>query len=246
MEDNNKDNIKSEAEDIYLKLITVIEERINSFIFQNTDTGRIFFEVLKFYNIPDSEGLMSAMLFNLYEDYKEVKNENYFDDFINDLMNFYCELIKKYEEETIELDRTLEATELGKKLDLDTITKKLSKKISDYDEVICYLQYELNRYEVYNDMSLTNINKKEKIQKQKIDLSAPERLQLLWDLGFDDLPKVKALDDKRYKKLMITILNYSPRDIEGYINSRNPNSEESRFTINLKHIEKVKIYLDNL
>ena len=244
MEDNNKDNIKVEIEDIYAKLITVIEERINSSVFENTDTGRIFFDVLKFYNIPNSEGLMSAMLFNLYENYQEVKNESYFDDFLNNLMTFYCELIKKYEEEKTELNKTLQATELDKKLDLDKITKKLSKKISEYDEVICYLQYELNRYEVYNDMSLTNINKKEK--KQKNNLSAPERLQLLWDLGFDDLPIVKKFDDKQYKELMITILNYNPRDIEGYINSRKENSEESKYIITNKHIDKVKKYLDNL
>lgn len=84
------------------------------------------------------------------------------------------------------------------------------------------------------------------IIKMKIDLSAPERLQLLWDLGFDDLPKVKGLTDKQYKDLMVTILNFNKRDIEGYINSQNASSGEIKYMITDKHKGKVKIYLANL
>lgn len=85
-----------------------------------------------------------------------------------------------------------------------------------------------------------------KEKNHRIDLSAPERLQLLWDLGFNDLPKVKELTEIQYKKLMVTILNFNARDIEGYINSQKENSEESKFIITNKHTQKVKKYLDNL
>ncbi|MGV8915202.1 MAG: hypothetical protein ACOH1X_07110 [Kaistella sp.] len=84
-------------------------------------------------------------------------------------------------------------------------------------------------------------------KKERVELSAPERLLLLWELGLDDLPRIKGFDDNQYKKLIITILNFSSRDIEGYINSeRNKSSDESRFIITNKHKEKVKKYLDNL
>ncbi|CAM4988478.1 unnamed protein product [Rotaria socialis] len=122
------------------------------------------------------------------------------------------------------------------------------KLILEFEKI---LQFIYNEYDIENGKlteqeryikKITDIKEK----NQRIDLSAPERLQLLWDLGFNDLPKVKELTEIQYKKLMVTILNFNARDIEGYINSQRENSEESKFIITNKHTQKVKKYLDNL
>lgn len=185
-----------------------------------------------------------------YGYYKHKNPDISFISYLDKLINFYSSketeraiFINKNKDKIPDWINTDEEKDLWYKgLDFDKKLKNEfnSIKVFLYDEIEI-LKGQQSDFEIL----ITEITKiKEK--KQKINLSAPERLQLLWDLGFDDLPKVKALDDIQYKKLMITILNYSQRDIEGYINSRNPNSDESNFIITNKHTETVEKYLNNL
>lgn len=185
-----------------------------------------------------------------YGYYKHKNPDISFISYLDKLINFYSSkereraiFINKNKDKLPDWINTDEEKDLWYKgLDFD---KKLKNEFNSI-KVFLYDEREILKGQQSDiEILITEITKVTE-KKQKIDLSAPERLQLLWDLGFDDLPKVKELDDGRYKKLMITILNYTPRDIEGYINSRKENSKESRFIITDKHIDTVKKHLNNL
>ena len=232
-----EDKVKPALEEFYEKRIVEIKDVIRDEIFGNTEIGEIFNNTFKFLSIPLSEGSISGSLFLMYKDYKDDVPSDSFDGFLQKLMNLYCEFISKYEAQ-IELYKYLEG-------EPNEIAKRLKRLIDNCDEVNCYLQQELNRYEVYHDMTVTNISETKTRTKQtkETHLSAPERLLVLEKIGFNELPFIKNLNDSEYKILMSAILNYDKRSIDGYINEKKETSSESKYSTTGKHKEEADKFL---
>lgn len=228
-------DVKFKLEKFYLDKIADIKALIYSDVFEKTEIGKIFNNIFGVYTVPLSEEDISGYLFYMYEDYKEITSNASFNKYLEDFMNLYFIFIEKYKDQ-IELYKFLEG-------EPNQIAKRLETLAVQCENVIGYLQHELNRYEVYHDMAITKIREVKTKAIKETHLSAPERLLVLDKIGFNELPFVKNLNDSEYKILISTILNYDKRSIDGYINGQKETSNESKYAITAKHQEEADKFL---
>lgn len=150
--------------------ISAIKEDVEKEIFDYNSIGALFTQKIS-YSVPYSEENISSKIFIFFAEYQKIFTNGKFDVFLSELIILYFDLIDGFREE-IEI---LKIQRNGK----HELTSRLEIIARDCENIMGYLQHELNRYEVYNDMLITNVSS-ENLEKPKVNkLSVPERLVVL-------------------------------------------------------------------